>query len=163
MRRVILAMTVGLLLLTTFPAVALAAEITCGTRSDRNDSRVICEGTNNNDQIRERRGTRQDDIRAKDGNDTINARRAGSDADTVRAQTGDDEVFANDGDTRDKIDCGQGADEATIDVVRDGMGVITDSDQVSDDCELIFDQKGDPVLLADLPTGNVVNLADNPS
>ncbi len=155
-------MTVGLLLLTTFPAVALAAEITCGTRSDRNDSRVICEGTNNNDQIRERRGTRQDDIRAKDGDDDINARRAGKDADTVRAQTGNDEVFANDGDTRDKIDCGQGADEATIDVKREN-GDITNSDQVSDDCELIFDQNGAPVLLADLPTGNVVNLADNPS
>lgn len=159
MRRVILAMTVGLLLLTTFPAVALAAEITCGTSSDRNDDPVICEGTNNNDQIRERKGTKQDDIRAKDGNDTINVRRAGSDADTVRAQEGDDTILANDGDTRDKIDCGQGTDTVTIDVKRDSTGMITASDQVSDDCETIKDQNGDPVLLADLPAGSIGNLA----
>lgn len=158
MRRIILAMTVGLLLLTTFPAVAFAADITCGTSSDRNPDPVICEGTNNNDQIRERRGTRQDDIRAKDGNDTINVRRAGSDADTVRAQEGDDTILANDGDTRDKIDCGQGTDTVTIDVKREN-GVITASDQVSDDCETIKDQNGNTVLLTDLPAGSIGNLA----
>lgn len=159
MRRVILAMTVGLLLLTTFPAVALAAEITCGTRSDRNDDPVICEGTNNNDQIRERKGSKQDDIRAKDGDDTINARRAGRDADTVRAQTGDDTVKANDGDTRDKIDCGQGEDTAIIDVKREN-GKITAADQVSPDCEMIKDQNGDEIKSDNLPTVAVVDMVD---
>lgn len=143
-------MMVGALLLTTFPAIALAAEITCGTRSDRNPHNVICEGTDNNDQIRERKGKRQDDIRAKDGNDTINARRAGSDEDTVRAQEGNDTVFANDGDTRDVIDCGQGTDTATVDVRRDSTGTITAADSVAD-CETVKDQNGNVVDPSDLP------------
>jgi hypothetical protein len=42
-------------------------------------------------------------------------------------------------------------------------GTITSSDQVTDDCETINDQNGDPVLLADLPATTVVNMADNPS
>ena len=163
MRRVVLFVAMGALLVSMFPAVALAAEITCGTSSDRNDSRVICEGTNNNDQIRERRGERQDDIRAKNGDDTINARRVGRDEDTVLAQPGDDKVFANDGDTRDKIDCGQGTDEAKIDVKRDTSGKITSSDQVSSDCETVRDQNGNPVLLSALPTTAVVDMADDPA
>ena len=163
MRRVVLFVAMGALLVSMFPAVALAAEITCGTSSDRNPNSIICEGTDNNDQIRERKGQRQDDIRAKDGDDTINARRAGSDADTVRAQPGDDTVFANDGDTRDTIDCGQGTDTAQIDVKKADStdpNKITSSDKVSDDCETIKDQNGNTVLLADLPDDNVVNLAE---
>src|SRR5215210_1968309 len=143
MRRMFLLSIAGALLLTAFPAIALAAEITCGTSSDRSAHPVICQGTNNSDQIRERAGSVQDDIRGRDGGDTINARRAGSDADIVYGQTGNDTISANDGDTRDKIDCGQGAtDTATIDVRRDTTNNITASDQVSPDCETIKDQNG---------------------
>jgi hypothetical protein len=163
LRRITVFLVVGALLLTTFPAIALAAEITCGTSSDRSAHPVICQGTNNSDQIRERKGTKQDDIRARDGNDTINARRAGSDADSVYAQPGDDTIRANDGDTRDKIDCGQGTDTATIDVKRNTSGTITAADQVSSDCETIKDQNGATIAPGDLPTTAVVDMADNPS
>lgn len=131
-------LTAGALLLSLTPAVALAADITCGTKSDRSPDPVICQGTDNNDQIREREGTKQDDIRARGGNDTIRATRAGSDADTINAGSGDDKVFTNDGDTRDDINCGTGTDEATIDVVRNASGEITAADEV-ENCEKVFE------------------------
>ena len=156
-------MMVGALLLTAFPAIALAAEITCGTSSDRSAHNIICQGTDNGDLIRERSGTNADDIRGRDGGDTINARRAGSDADIVRGQTGSDKIFTNDGDIRDQVDCGYGTDEATIDVRRDTSGNITGGDQVSSDCETVKDQNGTVVKPAeDLPTAMVVDMPDNP-
>ncbi len=138
MRRTVLVMVVGALLLSLTPAVALAADITCGTKSDRSPDPVICQGTDNNDMIREREGTKQDDIRARGGNDTIKANRSGNDADTINAGSGDDKVFTNDGDTRDDINCGSGTDEATIDVVRDEGGDITAADKV-ENCEKVFE------------------------
>ena len=149
MRRVILAVVVGALLLATLPAVAFAATITCGTKSDRSAHPVICQGTNNSDQITERSGSRQDDIRARDGNDTINAKRAGGDFDTVHAQPGDDTILANDGDRRDVINCGLGTDTATIDVVYNGTA-ITAADKVSE-CETVKDQNGQVVDQTQLP------------
>jgi Putative transposase of IS4/5 family (DUF4096) len=92
--------------------------------------------------FQERSGTKQDDIRAKDGDDTVNARRAGNDADTVHGQTGNDTIKTNDGDTRDQVDCGQGTDTAIIDVKKQDATdptKITSSDKVDSDCETIKD------------------------
>lgn len=145
MRRIVLFLTMGALLLTMVPTVALAAEITCGTRSDRSNDPVICVGTDNSDTIREREGSKRDEIRAKDGDDTIRATRAGNDEDKIQAGDGDDKVFTNDGDRRDVINCGPGTDEATIDVVRDESGAITAADKV-ENCEKVFEiVEGEPV------------------
>jgi Ca2+-binding RTX toxin-like protein len=149
MRRAILAVVVGALLLSMFPAVVLAADIKCGGQGDRSNDPVICEGTNNSDEIRERTGTVQDDIRAKGGADTIRANLSGSDRDLVNAGTGGDKVFANDGDTRDEIRCGDGNDTATIDVVYSGT-TITAADKVFN-CETVKDQNGQVVTQSQLP------------
>ncbi len=160
MRRTILVAMVGMLLLSMMPAIALAATITCGTSSDRDPSNVICKGTDNNDQITERKGQNQDDIRARAGNDTVDATPHTSDADTLHGQTGDDTLKANDGDTRDVVDCGQGTDTAKIDVKTDSSGKVT-ADKYDSDCESVTDQAGKPVNSAVLPAGTVVSIADN--
>jgi hypothetical protein len=151
---------VGMLLVGMVPAIALAATITCGTSLDRDPSNVICRGTDNNDQITERKGQNQDDIRARAGNDTVDARPHTNDADTLHGQTGDDTLYANDGDTRDVVDCGQDTDTAKIDVKTDSSGKVT-ADKFDSDCETVKDQNGDPVHPAALPAGTIVSVADN--
>ena len=122
-------------LVSAFGGVAFAANITCGTSSDRSADPVICKGTNNSDSILERKGSKHDIIRALEGADTIRATRAGNDTDEIHADGGDDTIKANDGDTRDTIYCGSGTDTAYIDV--NG----TSSDKAYD-CENVFDQNG---------------------
>ncbi len=137
------------MLLTLFPAVALAAEIKCGGQGDRSNDPVICAGTDNSDVIRERTGTVQDDIRAKGGADTIRADLYGSDRDLVNAGTGGDTVHTDDNDTRDEIRCGDGNDTAFITVVYDGTD-ITAADKVFN-CETVKDQNGQVVTQSQLP------------
>ncbi len=154
MRRIVLLFTVGALLLSLTPAVAFAAEVKCGGSGDRSSDPVICTGTNNNDVIRERNGTNQDEIRALGGSDTIRADLSGSDRDYINAGTGGDTIFTNDRDTRDEIHCGDGNDTATIDVVYDENDEITAADKVYN-CETVKakDPDGNIVVIdqSDLP------------
>jgi Ca2+-binding RTX toxin-like protein len=148
-KRIVLLLTAGALFLTMMPTVAFAAEVKCGGSGDRSSDPVICTGTNNNDVIRERNGTNQDEIRALGGSDTIRADLSGSDRDYINAGTGGDTIYTNDGDTRDEIHCGDGNDTATIDVVYDGT-TITAADKVYN-CETVKDQNGVVVDQSQLP------------
>lgn len=103
MRRSVVFMVVGALLLTMVAGVASAATFVCDSDP--------CFGTNNDDMIGERdKQGASDDIRARDGDDQINARRAGNDRDVLRGQDGRDTLIADDGDSRDTLDGGPGRD-----------------------------------------------------
>ncbi|MCA1717028.1 MAG: hypothetical protein LC781_09355 [Actinobacteria bacterium] len=117
MKRALSLVIVGALLLGLFAGAAAAASFVCST--------VPCIGTKKDDTIGERDGSVHDEIYARAGNDRVNAARAGDDADTVVSGPGRDVVFANDGDTRDKIYCGSDRDTAYIDVFRDQNSVVS--------------------------------------
>ena len=87
---------------TLVAGVAVARDFQCG----RND--LPCIGTNNDDRILERRGERQDDIRALDGNDLVNAGRYNRDRDLVDGGDGNDVLRTSDNDTRDIVNGGGG-------------------------------------------------------
>jgi Ca2+-binding RTX toxin-like protein len=121
MRRSIVLVVVGALLLSMFTGVAVAKTFQCTT--------VPCVGTNNDDAITERSGSVHDEIYGLDGRDRINAASRGDDADTVYGGPGNDTIFANDGDTRDYIDCGGGNnDTAYIDVFKNNQGNVVSRD-----------------------------------
>jgi hypothetical protein len=134
-KRVAMVMAIAALLVALFAGVAVAKTFVCDSSP--------CGGTENSDQIGERKGSVHDDIRAKGGDDTINVRRYGNDTDEVNAGAGDDTIAANDGDTRDVIKCGEGDDTAYIDVVYNATDPtkVEQSDQVYN-CEHVFDQTG---------------------
>jgi hypothetical protein len=112
-----LLVALSLLFVTLVAGVAVARDFQCG----RNE--VPCFGTNNDDEILEREGNRvQDDIRARDGNDLVNAGRFNRDRDLVYGEDGNDRLRTSDNDTRDLADGGPGRDICIItrgDTVRD--------------------------------------------
>ena len=65
-----------------------------------------------------------DRIWGEKGNDRITP---GADVDTVFGGKGNDRIFARDGATRDKVDCGKGQDVAIVD----------DEDKVKNNCETV--------------------------
>ncbi len=121
MRRAVLLMVVGTLLLTMVAGVASAKTFVCTT--------VPCEGTNNADQIGERNGSVRDIIKGKGGNDVINASRSGNDEDRLFGGSGNDRLNADDGDARDILDCGEGNDDTAI---------ADAGDRVLDNCENVI-------------------------
>lgn len=140
---------VGALLLSLTPVVALALNvIKCGGSGDRNNDPVICAGTNNAEEIRERDGTVQDEIRGLGGADIIKARQFNSDKDEINAGSGGDTLYTDDNDTRDRAGCNDGNDTAYITVVYDSTGKITEADEVSN-CETVKakDPQGNTVTL----------------
>ena len=92
MKRITLGMLVGALLLVMVAGVASAATFVCDSNP--------CFGTNNDDMIGEQdeRGA-SDDIRARDGADQINARRAGECASPGRCGRTAGDGAARDGET----------------------------------------------------------------
>ncbi len=103
MRRAVVFMVVGALLLALTAGVATARTFICDEKP--------CFGTNKQDMIGERNGNGvSDDIRARSGDDTVNARRFGNDRDEVHGGKGDDRITTDDGDGRDFIDGGPGKD-----------------------------------------------------
>jgi hypothetical protein len=134
-KRVAMVMAIAALLVALVAGVAVAKTFVCDS--------VPCAGTEKSDQIGERKGQVHDDIRAKGGDDTINVRRYGNDFDEVNAGSGNDTIYADDGDTRDVIQCGDGTDTAYIDVVYDGT-TVKSSDKVYN-CEKVYDQTGKEV------------------
>jgi signal peptidase I len=103
-----LLVALSLLFVTLVAGVAVARDFQCG----RND--LPCIGTNNDDRILERRGERQDDIRARDGEDLVNAGRYNRDRDEVYGEDGNDVLRTSDNDSRDLVDGGPGRDVCII-------------------------------------------------
>ena len=93
---------------TLVAGVAVARDFQCG----RND--LPCIGTNNDDRILERRGERQDNIQARDGEDVVNAGRYNRDRDRVYGEDGNDRLRTSDNDSRDLVDGGDGNDICII-------------------------------------------------
>lgn len=107
MKRIALVMLVGALLLAMIGGVAGAATFICTDKP--------CYGTNNNDQIGERDGSVSDEIHARAGGDTVNAKRFGNDTDKVYGQDGADKINTDDGDGKDLANGGPGNDTCITD------------------------------------------------
>jgi hypothetical protein len=116
MRKILVVAVAVALFTAAFAGVAMAKTFVCKT--------IPCEGTNHADQIGERSGSVKDIIRAKGGDDTVNATRAGNDADDVLGQKGDDRINVEDGDFRDNANCGDGDDIAIVDFEETSSGSV---------------------------------------
>lgn len=107
-RRISVLMVAGALLLVLVAGVAVARTFQCTT--------VPCNGTANDDLITERQGEVRDEISGFEGADIIRANRFGNDQDLLDSDQRNDKIRADDGDSRDTIDCGAGpADIAVVD------------------------------------------------
>jgi hypothetical protein len=129
MRRTILVVVVGALLVVPTAGAAIALnQISCNSFS-QNPLTPECSGTPQEDLI-ECRDAR-DMIYAVDGDDVLKDRRAKRDHDELRGGEGNDIVNAYDGDVLDIVVCGLGTDDTAIFDVDSVAG----SDSVSDSCE----------------------------
>jgi hypothetical protein len=103
------------LLVSIFSVAAYAAEITCGTPSDRDPNPVDCEGTNDGDDIDERLGDNLDDvIRALGGRDVVLATEYDDDNDRLFGGADNDRLRTDDGDGEDFINCGSGNKDVAV-------------------------------------------------
>ena len=105
-------------------------------------------------------GEGDDDIEGNAGRDTVKDP-SPNDADRAWGGTEDDELDVADGDTRDQVACGEGADGKQIDTDRDKTKIdvtysdasnttITAADKVAYNCEEVRDQDGAPVDVSKL-------------
>ncbi len=126
MRRVVLFLVAGTLLLTLSAGFALAVNIVkCQTSS--------CFGTDGEDRIYEQEANGKSDvIYAKDNPrgtlDVVSAQRYNTDEDKVFGDGGNDRIRTDDGDTLDTVNCGTGT--ADIAVIDDGETATADCEDV---------------------------------
>jgi len=107
-RRIVLLLTVGALLLALTAGVAVAVTKTCG--------KSPCYGTDKRDLLYEQAGDNLDDtIYGKSGGDTIDANNFAADKDVLYGQRGNDTLYVNDGDTEDEARGGTGTDTCVVD------------------------------------------------
>ena len=107
MKRVTLVMVVGALLVALVDGVAVARDFQC--------NETPCNGTDKDDRIIERRGTSvPHDIRGLDGRDRIFANRFTNDNELVQDDQRNDTIRTDDGDNRDTVDCGSGANDVAV-------------------------------------------------
>lgn len=101
-------MAMAMLLVGVFAAAAYARTFTC--------TDLPCYGTSDRDVIDERpaAGT-PDEIFGRAGSDNISAEIYRSDRDILRGQKGNDRLNTDDGDGRDKVYGGDGADTCRVD------------------------------------------------
>jgi hypothetical protein len=108
MRRVIMVLTVGALLLALTATVAMAVNKQCTYNP--------CWGTNSRDTLYERGGNGvPDTIIGRRYGDLINANAFTADRDVLDGQRGNDRLRAQDGDGRDELYGGPGFDVCYID------------------------------------------------
>jgi hypothetical protein len=108
-RRISVFMVAGALLLVLVAGVAMARTFQCGKFE------YPCEGTNQDDVITERQGNSvRDDISSLAGRDIIRAQVFRNDNDILNSDQDNDRVRADDGDSRDAIDCGEGENDVAI-------------------------------------------------
>lgn len=108
MRRIAMLVGLSALLLVMVVGVAVAVTRVC------NDKR--CEGTNNDDQLFERIGNREDDrILGLDGKDVIDAGTYTRDRDVLEGGRKDDRLLTDDGDGKDAARGDRGSDRCVAD------------------------------------------------
>ena len=77
---------------------------------------VPCVASGNDDLVFERIGNgKKDRILLKGGDDQVRANTYGRDKDVIKGTSGSDLIYANDGDTRDRIFGGKGGDRCFVD------------------------------------------------
>jgi hypothetical protein len=102
MRRLMLMLGMVMLLAMMASGVALAVTKTC------ND--IPCTGTDNEDVLHEREGSKPDRIIAKGDHDVLDANNFFNDRDVLKGGGGPDKLLANDRDGRDVLRGGAGRD-----------------------------------------------------
>jgi Ca2+-binding RTX toxin-like protein len=107
MRRVAMVLGLAAVLVFAVAGVALAIQGLCGS--------FPCVGTNNDDVLYERTGSKADHIFGLKGRDTIDANTFNSDKDLLHGQEHNDRLLSNDGDRRDEVKGGPGRDICIID------------------------------------------------
>jgi hypothetical protein len=106
-KRVTAVLAVATLLVTLFAGVAVALDFQC--------DEFPCYGTNQADVITERQGNGVDDeIRALDGADIIDATEFTNDEDRLFGGAQNDRIRADDGDGEDFINCGSGKRDVAV-------------------------------------------------
>lgn len=105
-----LTITLGMAMLFVMIAAGAAMAITkqCGDN-------LPCEGTNNDDTLYEREGTKRDVIYGFGGQDVIDANTFNFDRDRLFGGDQGDKLLVNDGDGRDVVRGGAGRDVCLID------------------------------------------------
>ena len=107
MRRIALVLGLGMLLALMAAGTAMAVTKTCQNNP--------CEGTNKDDVLYERIGTKSDTIRGKGGHDVIDANTFNFDRDRLLGGDRGDKLLSNDGDGRDVVKGGAGRDVCYVD------------------------------------------------
>ena len=107
MRR--LMMTLGLVALTVLTAAGIAMAVV------KTADTVPFYGTNNDDMLYERIGTKHDRIYGQEGEDVIDANTFNFDRDVLYGGDQGDKLLVNDGDGRDVVRGGKGRDVAHLD------------------------------------------------
>jgi hypothetical protein len=87
--------------------VAVAVNKTC--------SNIPCRGTDNDDNLHERVGSKKDRILGLDGSDLIDANNYGNDTDRLKGGPRGDKLLSNDNDRRDGANGGRGNDRCVVD------------------------------------------------
>jgi Ca2+-binding RTX toxin-like protein len=103
MRRLVIMLGLGMLLVLVATGVALAVTKTCGNS-------LPCEGTDNDDVLYERIGADQDRIKGFEGRDVIDANTFDPDRDVLLGGDGRDKLLTNDTDKFDVARGGRGRD-----------------------------------------------------
>jgi hypothetical protein len=108
-KRIPVFMVAGALLLVLVAGVAMARSFQCG------EFEYPCRGTDQDDVITERQGNSvRDKIFGLEGRDVIRAQVFRNDNDILNSDQDNDRVRADDGDSRDAIDCGEGKNDVAI-------------------------------------------------
>jgi hypothetical protein len=102
MRRLVLMLGMVALISVMATGVAFAVTKTCNG--------IPCTGTDNEDVLHEREGTKSDRILAMDDHDVLDANNFFSDKDVLKGGGGPDKLLANDIDNRDVLRGGAGRD-----------------------------------------------------
>lgn len=107
MRRVALVLGLGMLLALVAAGTAMAVTKTCQNNP--------CNGTNGEDVLYERIGTKSDTIRGMGAHDVIDANTFNFDDDRLLGGARGDKLLVNDGDGRDVVRGGDGRDVCYVD------------------------------------------------
>jgi hypothetical protein len=97
-----------MVMLVMAAGVAVAVNKTCGDN-------LPCRGTDNDDNLHERVGSKKDRILGLDGSDLIDANNYGNDTDRLKGGPRGDKLLSNDNDRRDGANGGRGNDKCVVD------------------------------------------------
>jgi hypothetical protein len=131
-RRITLVLGLAMLLALMAAGTAMAVTKTCANNP--------CNGTDNDDTLYERIGTKADTVRGMGGEDVIDANTFNFDGDRLLGGARGDKLLVNDGDDRDVVRGGGGRDVCYVDP---GDRAVN--------CEVVRESDTDTVGRSDVP------------